>query len=101
MKVLLALAISGSTSVSLASPGTLDCDVQAIKLTRTIIKTEKMYSDKLFDGEVRYTIASERDKVGNVYQTVDVGWRVGPSQRIVSKYLWEEGHCTLVSVVVK
>lgn len=90
------------SNITLASPNTEDCDKQALKLTKAIIKAEKLYSGTLHNTEAKVNLTSARDQSGNVYQTVDIIWGIGPSQKIVSKYLWEEGNCTtLISVDVK
>jgi len=101
-KVLIVLFTVFSSSLSFASPGVTDCDVRGVKLAKTIIRAEKMFLEPLapYDGEIRRDLTSEIDQNGNVYQSVLVAWRVGPRQRIVSKYLWEEGNCTLISVEV-
>lgn len=101
MKILLAILLSMNASIALASPDTNDCDEKALKLTKAIIQTENMYDGKLLDTEARSILNFERDETGNVIQTIDIVWRVGPAVRISSKYYWYEGHCELISVEVK
>lgn len=87
-----------STSISYAAHG--QCLEQAIQVSNRVVVEEGLYKGDLVDAEIRLTTDFQRDNDGNIYEVYNIGWRVGPSHRILSKFIVEEGHCTLVDVAL-